>query len=427
MTTPILFFSLTLLVAIGVPIGIALGSASILAILNLPFLNIDFYVQGLVSGLDSFPLIAILLFTLAASIMSHGGISNRLLALCQSFFGHYTGGLGVVAVMSCIFFASVSGTGSATVAAIGLTMIPMMVKSGYDKAYAGAMIATAGGIGVIIPPSVVMIVYAIVSGQSVSAMFMAGIVPGLVVGLFLLGYNLYQSKIHGYVGTPRKATWPERWQAINAAKEAMLLPMIILGGIYSGLFTPTESAAVAVAYGIVLSMFYYKELTLKGLAKMTLESALLVSTVLVIVGASVAFGRILTIERIPSMITEFILGITENKILILLCINLLLLLIGTFLETLAAIVILTPILLPVTASIGMDPVHFGIVMVVNLAIGFVTPPLGANLFMASQVGDIRFEDLSRAVMGWIASMIAALMLITFVPEISLWLPSVMAK
>lgn len=427
MTTPILFLSLTLLAAIGVPIGIALGSASILAILNLPFLNIDFYVQGLVSGLDSFPLIAILLFTLAASIMSHGGISNRLLALCQSFFGHYTGGLGVVAIMSCIFFASVSGTGSATVAAIGLTMIPMMVKSGYNKAYAGAMIATAGGIGVIIPPSVVMIVYAIVSGQSVSAMFMAGIVPGIVVGLFLLGYNLYQSKKHGYLGTPQKATWPERWQAFSAAKEAILLPIIMLGGIYSGLFTPTESAAVAVAYGIVLSMFYYKELTFNSLAKVTLESALLVATVLVIVGASVAFGRILTIERIPSMITEFILGITENKILILLCINLLLLLIGTFLETLAAIVILTPILLPVTTSIGMDPVHFGIVMVVNLAIGFVTPPLGANLFMASQVGDIRFEDLSRAVMGWIVSMIAALMLITFVPEISLWLPSIMAK
>lgn len=427
MTTPILFISLTLLVAIGVPIGIALGSASILAILNLPFLNIDFYAQGLVSGLDSFPLIAILLFTLAANIMSHGGISNRLLALCQSFFGHYTGGLGVVAIMSCIFFASVSGTGSATVAAIGLTMIPMMVKSGYDKSYAGAMIATAGGIGVIIPPSVVMIVYAIVSGQSVSEMFMAGIVPGIVVGLFLLGYNLYQSKKNGYIGLPEKASWKERWQAFSAAKEALLLPLIILGGIYSGLFTPTESAAVAVAYGILLSMFYYKELTLKGLAKMTLESALLVSTVLVIVGASVSFGRILTIERIPTLITEFILGITDNTILILLCINLLLLVIGTFLETLAAIVILTPILLPVTTSIGMDPVHFGIVMVVNLAIGFVTPPLGANLFMASQVGQIRFEDLSRAVMGWILSMIAALMLITFVPEISLWLPSVMSK
>ncbi|MCZ4311301.1 TRAP transporter large permease [Vibrio atlanticus] len=427
MTTPILFISFTLLVAIGVPIGIALGSASILSILNLPFLNIDFHVQGLVSGLDSFPLIAILLFTLAASIMGHGGISNRLLALCQSFFGHYTGGLGVVAIMACIFFASVSGTGSATVAAIGLTMIPMMVKNGYNKAYAGAMIATAGGIGVIIPPSVVMIVYAIVSGQSVSAMFMAGIVPGIVVGLFLLGYNLFQSKRNGYLGTPKKATWNERWQAFSEAKEAMLLPLIILGGIYSGLFTPTESAAVAVAYGIVLSMFYYKELTFKSLAKMTLESALLVSTVLIIVGASISFGRILTIERIPSLITEFILGITENKILILLCINLLLLVIGTFLETLAAIVILTPILLPVTASIGMDPVHFGIVMVVNLAIGFVTPPLGANLFMASQVGQIPFEDLSRAVLGWIVSMVAALMLITFIPEISLWLPSIMAK
>lgn len=427
MTTPILFISLALLVAIGVPIGIALGSASILAIINLPFLNIDFYAQGLIAGLDSFPLIAILLFTLAASIMSHGGISHRLLTLCQSFFGHYTGGLGVVAIMSCIFFASVSGTGSATVAAIGLTMIPMMVKNGYDKSYAGAMIATAGGIGVIIPPSVVMIVYAIVSGQSVSEMFMAGVIPGIVVGLFLLGYNYFQSKKCGYNGLSQKATWKERWKALSNAKEALLLPLIILGGIYSGLFTPTESAAVAVAYGIVLSMFYYKELTLKSLTKMILESALLVSTVLVIVGASVSFGRILTIERIPSLITEFILGITDNTILILLCINLLLLIIGTFLETLAAIVILTPILLPVTMSIGMDPVHFGIVMVVNLAIGFVTPPLGANLFMASQVGQIPFEDLSRAVIGWILTMIAALMLITFIPEISLWLPSIMSN
>jgi C4-dicarboxylate transporter DctM subunit len=427
MTTSILFISLVILVSIGVPIGIALGSASILAILSLSFLNIDFYVQGLVSGLDSFPLIAILLFTLAASIMSHGGISNRLLSLCQSFFGHYTGGLGVVAIMSCIFFASVSGTGSATVAAVGLTMIPMMVKNGYDKAYSGAMIATAGGIGVIIPPSVVMIVYAIVSGQSVSQMFMAGIIPGLVVGLFLLGYNYIQSKRNGYNGLPQKASWNQRWKALSDAKEALLLPLLILGGIYSGLFTPTESAAVAVAYGIVLSVLYYKELTLKELVKLSLESSLLVATVLVIVGASVAFGRILTIERIPSMITEFILNITENKILILLCINFILLVIGTFLETLAAIVILTPILLPVAISIGMDPVHFGIVMVVNLAIGFVTPPLGANLFMASQVGNIKFEDLSRAVLGWIVTMIAALMLITFIPEISLWLPEVMSK
>ncbi|WBA10513.1 TRAP transporter large permease [Salinivibrio kushneri] len=425
MTTTILFVSFLLLVMIGVPIGIALGSASILTILNLPFLNIDFYVQGLVSGLDSFPLIAILLFTLTANIMSSGGISTRLLNLCQSFFGHYTGGLGVVAIMSCIFFASVSGTGSATVAAIGLTMIPMMAKSGYDKAYAGSMIATAGGIGVIIPPSVVMIVYAIVSGQSVSEMFMAGIIPGVVVGLFLLTYNFYQSKKYGYRGLSEKASWSERWQAFNSAKEALFLPFLILGGIYSGLFTPTESAAVSIAYSLLLSFFYYKELTLKSLAKMALESALLVSTVLVIVGASVSFGRILTIERIPTLITEFILGITDNTILILLCINLLLLIIGTFLETLAAIVILTPILLPVTTSIGMDPVHFGIVMVVNLAIGFVTPPLGANLFMASQVGKIRFEDLSRSIIGWVITMIAALMLITFVPELSLWLPDFM--
>ncbi|EGQ9713259.1 TPA: TRAP transporter large permease [Vibrio alginolyticus] len=426
MTSALLFGSFGLLLLIGVPVGIALAAASMVAILSLPFLNIEFLVQGMVTGLDSFPLLAVVLFTLAGNLMSQGGISKRLLHVAEVFFGHFTGGLGIVAIVACMFFASISGTGSATVAAIGLTMIPSMVKKGYDRSFAGALIASSGGIGVIIPPSVVMIVYAITAEVSVTKMFMAGIIPGLVVGMVLIGYCLIVSKMRSYTGNERKATWAERLAALKEASWAMLLPVIILGGIYSGIFTPTESAAIGVLYGLFFGMFVYKELKPAQVVKIILESSLLVGAVLVIVGASVTFGRILTLERLPTEIAQFILSITENKLLILLCINVLLLLVGTFMETLAAIVILTPILLPITSALGMDPVHFGIVMIVNLAIGFVTPPLGANLFMASQVGKVPIESLSKAIMGWIGAMIVALMLITFIPAISLSLPALLS-
>ena len=426
MTSALLFGSFGLLLLIGVPVGIALAGASMLAILSLPFLNIEFLVQGLVTGLDSFPLLAVVLFTLAGNLMSQGGISKRLLHVAEVFFGHFTGGLGIVAIVACMFFASISGTGSATVAAIGLTMIPSMVKKGYDRSFAGALIASSGGIGVIIPPSVVMIVYAITAEVSVTKMFMAGIIPGVVVGLVLIGYCLIVSKIRGYKGNDKKATWPERLAALKEAIWAMLLPVIILGGIYSGVFTPTESAAIGVLYGLFFGMFVYKELDYKKVVKIILESSLLVGAVLVIVGASVTFGRILTLERLPTEIAQFILSITENKLLILLCITALLLIVGTFMETLAAIVILTPILLPIVTALGMDPIHFGIVMIVNLAIGFVTPPLGANLFMASQVGNVPIESLSRAILGWIGAMLVALMIITFVPAISLFLPGLLS-
>nr|WP_261887542.1 TRAP transporter large permease [Vibrio echinoideorum] len=335
MTSALLFGSFGLLLLIGVPVGIALAGASMLAILSLPFLNVEFLVQGLVTGLDSFPLLAVVLFTLAGNLMSQGGISKRLLHVAEVFFGHFTGGLGIVAIVACMFFASISGTGSATVAAIGLTMIPSMVKKGYDRSFSGALIASSGGIGVIIPPSVVMIVYAITAEVSVTKMFMAGIVPGLVVGLVLIGYCLIVSKIRGYKGNDRKATWPERLAALKDAIWAMLLPVIILGGIYSGVFTPTESAAIGVLYGLFFGMFVYKELDYKKVVKIILESSLLVGAVLVIVGASVTFGRILTLERLPTEIAQFILSITENKLLILLCITALLLIVGTFMETLA--------------------------------------------------------------------------------------------
>lgn len=417
----ILFLFFVILLLIGVPIGIALGVASLLAIMSMPFINTEFLVQGLVSGLDSFPLLAVVLFTLAGNLMSQGGVSKRLLRLAEVYLGNMTGGLGVVTIVACMFFASISGTGSATVAAIGLTMIPSMVAAGYDRGFAAAVVASAGGIGVMIPPSVVMIVYAVTAEVSVTDMFIAGIIPGIIVGLMLIAYCLLQSYRKGYQGTDEDFSRSDKWLAIKDAKWALLLPVIVLGGIYSGIFTPTESAAVGVAYSLFFGLVIYKELDFPKIYKIVVESSVLAGTVLVIIGTSVAFGRILTLEHVPTHITDAILSTTQNTILILLAINLLLLIVGTFMETLAAIVILTPILLPVTTKLGLDPVHFGIIMIVNLAIGFVTPPLGANLFMAAQVGGVKIETLSRSILGWIAAMIVALLIITFVPTASLLL------
>lgn len=421
MTIATLFGSFALLVILGVPIGISLGAASILTIFTLPFLDLKFFALGLVSGVNSYTLLAVVLFTLAGNLMSQGGISDRLLKVAKAFFGNTPGGIGTVTIMACLFFAAISGTGSATVAAIGLAMIPAMSANGYDRPYAGAMVAAAGGLGVMIPPSVVMIVYAVTAGVSVTSMFMAGILPGVLVAVVLVSYNIFHSLRAGGSRLTEDCSWSAKLEAIKEAKWALLLPVVVLGGIYSGIVTPTESAALAAFYGLVLSVFVYKELSLSRLPGVILESALLVSAVLVIVGASVAFGRIMALEQVPDTIAEFVLGLTDNKVFILLLINLLLLLVGTFLETLAAIVILTPILLPVVKQMGVDPVHFGIIMIVNLAIGFVTPPLGANLFMAAQVGNVKFEALSRAIIPWVFVMIVALFIITFVPSLSLWL------
>ena len=419
MIAAILFGSFFVLLAMSVPVGIALGVATAIAILFTPLLNLEFLTQGLVAGLNSFPLLAVLLFTLTGNLMSQGGVSARLLYLAEVFLGRYTGGLAIVTIVACMFFASISGTGSATVAAIGLTMVPNMIAKGYDGGFATSVVASSGGIGVIIPPSVVMIVYAITAEVSVGDMFIAGILPGLFIGLVLVAFSIVQSKRKGYSGDGRRYSAAEKWRACRDAGWALLVPVIILGGIYSGVFTPTESAAIGVVYGAFFGMFVYKELSITRLCQIVVESSVLTGTVLVIVGTSVAFGRILAIEQIPSAIADGILSVTENPIAILLFINVLLLIVGTFMETLAAIVILTPILLPIAAGLGVHPVHFGIVMIVNLAIGFVTPPIGANLFMAAQVGGIQIETISKSILGWIAVLVCALLVITFVPALSL--------
>jgi C4-dicarboxylate transporter DctM subunit len=425
MIIPILFGSFLALVIFSVPIGISLGMASVFSILMIRPISLESFAQAMMGGLDSFPLMAVPLFTLAGDIMGRGGISKRLIGVAEIFFGGMTGGLGVVAIVGCLFFAAISGTGSATVAAIGCIMLPSMVSKKYDLNFSGALIATSGTVGVIIPPSIPMVVYAIAAGVSVTGMFSAGIMPGILVGVVLSIYTIIIARRRGYKSIQVTLSLKQKSRIIIDAIPALLVPVIVLGGIYGGVFTPTEAAGIAVLYGTLVSLFVYKEVNIKEFPKIAFNSMYICSTVLIIIGTSSGFGRILTIMQVPAAIADAILAITTNRVLILILINALLLLVGTFMETNASIIILVPILLPVVTRLGVNPVHFGIIMVLNLAIGFITPPLGANLFMACQISGIKFDDIIKAIVPWILVMIVVLALVVFIPDISLLLPRLM--
>lgn len=425
MTTLVLFGSFALCLILQVPIGIALGASTLVTIFTTGAVRIDYLAQNLVTSMDSFPLMAVPFFILAGEIMGAGGISDRLLKVANRFFAKYTGGLGIVAIAVCMFFAAISGSGPATVAAIGGIMIPEMVRQGYDKVFATALVATAGSIGVIIPPSIPMVIYGVSSGESISALFLGGFFPGLIVGLVLIAWTMIVSRKRGYKGSADRYSSKEKWDAVWDAKWALLVPVVILGGIYGGIFTPTEAAAVAVAYGAFIGLFVYRELKFKDFYEVLARSALLTATVMVIIGTATTFGKIMTLEQVPNQIAMWITSISTSKLVVMSMVMALLLLVGCFMETLAAIIILTPILLPVVTALGFDPVHFGILMTVNLAIGFITPPLGVNLFVGSAISGITIDRLSIAIIPWILCMMISLIIFVLVPEIVLWLPQML--
>jgi len=417
-----LFVTFLVLLVLSFPIAAAQSIASVLLIFSDDPLSIESYTKAIVSGFNSFPLVAIPLFTFAGDIMGKGGISKRLINTSKIFLGNVTGGLGIVSVVACMIFAAISGTGSATVAAIGLIMVPEMVKAGYDRAYSASLVATAGTIGTIIPPSICMVVYAIAAGTSVTAMFTAGFPVGIIVGTALCIYTYISSKKNGYKPVIIRYTLKEIIAIFIDAIPSFAVPLIVLGGIYGGVFTPTEAAAAGCFLGVLISVLIYKEVKISEIPYLAFRSVYISSPVMFIIGVSTGFGRLLAITQMPIKIADLILSITSSTILLMLLINVLLLIVGTFMETNAAIIILTPILLPMVTAIGINPVHFGMVMILNLAIGFVTPPVGANLFMASEISRVRFDILAKTIWPWVFVMVCVLMLITYVPEISLFLP-----
>ena len=420
MVAILLFVSLILFLLLSIPIGVSLGLASLTTIRTMDCISMTTFVQSMIQGLNSFPLMAVPLFTFAGEVMGKGGISRRLIDLARVFTGRFTGGLGIVTIVTSLFFAAIAGTGSAAVAAIGLIMIPAMVKNGYDKGYSSALVATAGTVGVIIPPSVCMVVYAVAAGASISGLFMAGIMPGLLIGAGLILYSVFYSRRHGYKGEDKRYTPGEIWQIILKAIPGLMIPVIILGGIYGGIFTPTEAAAVSVVYGLFVGIFIYKKIRLKEFYALLLDTTSTTATVMFITAAASLFAYVLTRARLDVAISSALHNATGgNVIVFFIIVNIILLIAGCFLDSTSALYIFTPLFVPVAQALGVNLIHLGVVMIVNLAIGLFTPPVGVNLYVACGVGNVNLKQISKAVVSLIIAALIVLLLVTYIPKISL--------
>ncbi|MGI6684062.1 MAG: TRAP transporter large permease [Bacillota bacterium] len=419
MDVALIFICLFGLLALTVPIGVCLGLAATVTLVVTTTISPNLIAQNAFAALDSFTLLAIPFFVLAGCLMQYGGISRRLLDLANSLVGHLMGGLAMVTTVTCMFFAAISGSGPATVSAIGTTMIPEMVRKGYSSGFSCAINACAGSIGVIIPPSIPFVIYAVATGCSISDMFIAGVVPGICVGLGLMGTSYLMAKRNGWKGSEEKPQIKKIGKAFKDAIWALFVPVIILGGIYAGVFSPTEAAVAGVVYAFFVGLVIYRELNWKTIYASLLEGALISGTVVFMIGLSTSFAQILTMKQVPAALGDFFFSVSESLIVIMLLINLLLLIIGCVLDNISATIVLAPILLPIVMKMGMDPVHFGVIMTLNLSIGFVTPPYGINLFVASNIGGERIEKIAKAAIPLLITMIITLMCITFIPEISL--------
>jgi len=412
------FFSLLLL---GVPIAISLGATAAILIwkfnLGLQVLSANFY-----AGIAKFQLLAIPFFILAGLILDRVGISQRLVHLANLLIGPTTGGLALVSVIACVFFAGISGSGPADTAALGTILIPAMVAKGYDKGFASALIASGGSIGIIIPPSIAFIIYGVITHTSISALFAAGVIPGIVVGATLILPAYLISRHHGYSGE-RWGTPKEIWQAFKGAIWGLLAPLIILGGIYGGVFTPTESAVVAVFYGLIVGFLIYRTLTLWTLYQALRDSALASAVVMIIVAFAGLFSWAGSTLGVMEKASRFILFFTSNPLVVILLINFMLLIAGMFLDAISIYYVFLPILLPIIDYFHWDLLWFGVVMTVNLAIGQVTPPVAVNLYVAANLAGISLERISRSALPFIVAMLFALLVITYVPFLSIWLPA----
>ncbi len=408
---------------IGLPVFFGLIAApGLLLWLDGSARDIVLLYRNVYNGMDSFPLMAIPFFMLAGELMNKGGITLRLVEFAQALMGHLRGGLAHVNILSSMLFAGLSGSAVADTSALGSMLIPAMEKQGYSRRFAAAVTAASSVIGPIIPPSGIMIIYAYVMGESVAALFLAGIVPGILVGVGLMLVVKFMADKYDFPVASAKTSWGERGQASLKAFFPLMTPVIIMGGILAGIFTPTEAAAVAVAYAVFIGFFVLKTLTLRDIPQVLAKAATTSAVVLLLVGAAMAFKTVVSLSHAPETLAAYILSLSENPLVLLLLINLLLFIVGMFLDAGPAIIILGPILGPIFVSLGVDPIHFAIIMSVNLTVGLATPPMGLVLFVASSVSGEKVENIAKAILPFLAVEIAVIFLITYVPAISMTIP-----
>lgn len=421
----ILVTILVILLALSVPIGYSIILAVTGYVLLTGNLQSIYVATGLFTSVDSFPMMAIPFFILAGALMEGGGLSRRLVNFAGAFVGHITGGLAIVTVLTCLFFGAISGSAPATCAAIGAIMVPEMVKAGYDKNFAVALIGIAGCLGIIIPPSIPMVMYGTATGSSIISMFMGGFIPGILCGLALISVCVYVAKKNGYRDTVARFSLRNIWETFKDAIWALFVPVIILGGIYGGIFTPTEAAVVAVLYGLIVGVFVYRELSWKRILECLIDTIDTNAAILLVCAAAGILGRVLTMESVPARVGAWMYAISDNIYVIMLIINLILLVSGCLLDTLSSILILAPILYPIVAPYGINVTHFGIIMVVNLAIGYCTPPVGVNLFVAAGVGNVPVAGVMKRIWPFLCVMFAVVLALTYFPDISLLMPKLL--
>src|SRR5450631_1493942 len=421
MNAAIIFSLLIGLMLTGMPISISLGLTVLTFLFTMTTVPIESVALKLFTGIEKFEIMAIPFFILAGNFLTHGGVARRMIVFASSMVGHWYGGLGLAGVLACALFAAVSGSSPATVVAIGSIILPAMVKAGFPKKFGAGIITTSGALGILIPPSIVMVMYSVATNTSVGAMFMAGVVPGIVLACILGGVTYYRARKFDYPRLP-KASWANRLKAFRESVWGLLLIVIVMGGIYTGMFTPTEAAAMSAVYAFFVAVFVYKDLSIKDVPRVLLNSANMSAMLLYIITNAMLFSFILTNENIPQAMANWMLGNGLGMISFLLACNVILLLAGNFMEPSSIVLIFAPILFPVAMKLGINPVHFGIVMVVNMEVGMCHPPVGLNLYVASGITKMGITELTVAVWPWLLSMIGFLLLITYWPDLSLWFP-----
>lgn len=424
MSALIIFGLLIMLMLTGMPISIALGLTVLTFLFTMTSVPIEAVALKLFTGIEKFEIMAIPFFILAGNFLTHGGVAKRMIVFASAMVGHWHGGLGLAGVLACALFAAVSGSSPATVVAIGAILLPAMVKAGFPKQFGAGVITTSGALGILIPPSIVMVMYSVATNTSVGALFMAGVVPGIMLATFLGLTTWYRARKNNYPRQP-KASFAMRAKAFRESMWGLLLIVVVMGGIYTGIFTPTEAAAMSAVYAFIVAVFVYKDMGLKDVPKVLLNSASMSAMLLYIITNAVMFSFIMTNEQIPQSLAEWMLAQGMGPIIFLLAVNVLLLMAGNFMEPSSIVLIFAPILFPMAMKLGIDPVHFGILMVVNMEVGMCHPPVGLNLYVASGITKMGITELTIAVWPWLLTMLGFLVLVTYVPAISLWLPRLM--